>query len=124
MELFLSFLTIETQKETEFLGCSNGWTKYTGDNNLIISGANVEGVEYLHKIMYGENLDNSYNNYVNPFYLLPIMTDEGKRFFLQYYSKEIKELKDIAERNLAEAREYNYALNNFWQNISELRRSE
>jgi hypothetical protein len=124
MELFLSFLRVETHVQTEFLGNCTGWTQYTGANDLIIGGGVVREVEYLDRLKYGKNLDNPYNNYVNPFYLFPIMSGDGKRFFLDYYSKEIETLKnkaqkqiEIAENNLSKAKEYKYALNNFWQSI-------
>ncbi len=121
MKLFLSFLTVETYKQREFLGSCTGWTQYTGDNNLIINGGIVSGIEYLENLIYGKNLDNQYNNYVNPFYLFPIMTDDGKKFFLDYYSKEIEALKneaskkiEIAENNLAKAKEYKCEFDSFW----------
>lgn len=122
MELFLSFLTVETQRQTGFLGASTGWTRYTGDNNLVITGGIIRNREYLDHILYGKNLDNQYNDFVNPFYLFPIMTDTGKRFFLDYYNDEIQDTKnkaqekiDAIEINLANAKKYKNELDNFWR---------
>lgn len=122
MKLFLSFLAVETQRQTDFLGSCTGWTQHAGDNNLIITGGIVGGVEYLDHILYGKNLDNQYNNFVNPFYLFPIMTEDGKKFFLDYYSEEISSLKNIAvekvkfaESVLVGAKEYAAELESFWR---------
>ena len=121
MKLFLSFLTIQTQKQTDFLGSCNGWTQYTGDNRLVISGGIVNGKEYLDHILYKKNLDNPYNNFVNPFYLFEIMNDDGKKFFLDYYSKEIAAMKNkayekvkSAKINLEQAIKEEIELATFW----------
>jgi len=90
MDLFLSFLTVETERSKGFLGECTGWTQLTGDNGLIVSGGKVGGVEYLDHLQYKTKLDNPYNNYVNPLYLFEILNNEGKAFFLDYYSKEIE----------------------------------
>jgi len=103
MKLFLSFLTVETKKETEFLGSCTGWTQYTGENNLVITGGIVNRTEYLDSILYGKNLDNPYNNFVNPFYLFEIMDKDGKKFFLDYYADDIAKLKDTAENEIKQA---------------------
>ena len=98
MEKFLSFLTVDTERSIKHFGSDNGWTLLLGCDGLEIHGGkialgkwpNQRTVEYLDSLRYGKNLDNPYNNFVNPFYLFPIMTDEGKKFFLNYYGKEIK----------------------------------
>jgi hypothetical protein len=104
MKLFLSFLTVEVKKLSDFLGSCSGWTQYKGDNGLVITGGIVK-VEYLDNIIYGKNLDNPYNNFVNPFYLFEIMNNEGKKFFLDYYADDISKLKDIAEKKIEQAQE-------------------
>lgn len=94
MDLFISFLTIPTEKSNDHLGSEMGWTKRFNTEHLLeIGGGIVRGVNYLNSIKYGKNLDNPYNNYVNPFYLFDIMTDEGKMFFINYYRDELVELK-------------------------------
>jgi hypothetical protein len=89
MKLFLSFLLVPIIKSTNHLGINNGWTQYFNEeHNLIIKGGIVD-VEYLENIQYGKNLSNSYNNFVNPFYLFGIINDEGKKFFIDYYQDDI-----------------------------------
>ena len=105
MKLFLSFLTVETKKETDFLGSCTGWTQYTGENKLVITGGIVNGNEYLDHIIYGENLDNPYSSLVNPFYLFAIMNKDGKKFFLDYYADDIAKLKATAENKIKQASE-------------------
>ena len=92
MEVFLSFLTVEVKKDEKCWGSENGWTQHTGENNLVVRGGVVNRVEYLDSLQYGKNIDNPYNNYVNPFHLFTIMTKEGQRFFFDYYSSEIDKL--------------------------------
>lgn len=97
MDLFLSFLTIPTEISRDHLGSDNGWTKrFNTEYSLEISGGIVGGVNYLDSIRYGKNLQNPYNNYVNPFYLFEIMNDEGKIFFIDYYKEEILKIKERA----------------------------
>jgi len=99
MELFLSFLTIEVRRGTGHAGEYMGWTRMINDHHkLTVRGGIVGRVEYLDMIEYGENLDNQYNNFVNPFYLWPIMTNDGKRFFLEYYTDDID---DVLEASMA-----------------------
>lgn len=103
MELFLSFLTVNTERQKDFLGYDNGWTQLTGDGCLVVKGGVVKGVEYLDSLNYGKNLDNPYNNFVNPFYLFNILTSEGKEFFLEYYAEDITAIltKSQAKANYA-----------------------
>lgn len=90
MSLFKSLLTVELTKSTGHLGESTGWTKWVNEEKkLIVGGGIVNGIDLLDSLEYGRRLDNPYNNYVNPFYLFDIMTEEGKRFFLDYYKQEI-----------------------------------
>lgn len=88
---FLSFLKVPVVKSTDNLGIERGWTEYTGDNRLVICGGWVRGVEYLNTLKYKTNLHNPYNNYVGPFHIFDILTDEGKKFFLEYYKDDIHE---------------------------------
>lgn len=124
MKLFLSFLTVKTQQQSDFLGSCTGWTQYTGDNRLIITGGIVGGTNYLDHILYGKNLNNQYNNFVNPFYLFDIMNEEGKKFFLEYYAAEIAGLKTEAENRtrrakeeLSRAKKYKDELFSFWEEL-------
>lgn len=90
MEKFLSFLMVETEISRDHLGYGNGWTRRVNKEiNLTIRGGIVNGINYLDAIEYGSRMQSKYHNYVNPFYLFEIMTDEGKKFFLEYYSVEI-----------------------------------
>ena len=94
MDLFLSFFTVPVEKfKGDYLGKSTGWTKYVNESLLLdITGGICDGGHWLHDIQYGKKLQNGYNNYVNPFYLFPILNDEGKNFFYQYYKEDIDEL--------------------------------
>jgi hypothetical protein len=115
MNEFLSFLTVETKRpEREWLGKCNGWTKIEGEGGLEITGGIVGGVEYLDHILYGENLDNPYNNYVNPFHLFDILTDEGKLFFLRYYSHDIKSILDKTKLKAQSAAKEHRESKSFW----------
>jgi hypothetical protein len=105
MEKFLQFLTIKTKLSCKNLGRSYGWReRYNEAEKLIITGGVMRGVEYLDAIEFGEKLQNPYNNYVNPFYLFPLMTSEGKAFFKEHYRDEIKNLIKAAEENVFEAK--------------------
>ena len=89
MKEFLEFLTVDVKLVSEHLGSDMGWTKYIGDNRLIISGGKVAKTEYLDSIQYKNNLSNPYNNYVNPFFIFDILTLEGQKFFFDYYKEDI-----------------------------------
>lgn len=97
MKDFMSFLKVSVEKTTNHLGYANGWTRYHGENNLIITGGWVGGIEYLDALQYKKNLDNPYNNYVNPFYIWDILTEEGHKFFLNYYKEDF--LKILETQN-------------------------
>jgi len=92
MKLFLSFLTVKVKRNISCFGSDTGWTEYVGENDLIITGGIYKNIEYLDSIQYKKNLDNPYNNYVNPLHLLKIFNEEGKKFFRDYYEKDIEEL--------------------------------
>ena|SRR6478609_4771369 len=106
MERFLSYLTVETKVSTGHLGCGNGWTKRINeDRKLIITGGIVNGVNYLDRIEYGEKMKSKYHNLVNPFYLFDIMNNEGKKFFLDYYSSDIKNRIENLKDNIKSTQE-------------------
>lgn len=114
MQQFLSFLKVDTARSTDHLGACNGWTLLRGADGLKISGGVVNGVEYLDSIEYKQKLHNKYNNFVNPFYLTEILTDEGIEFFVKYYADEIeailtknKNAVENAKLALAKAKENN-----------------
>lgn len=120
MRIFLSFLTIDVIKSNDHLGVENGWTLYVNDElNLLILGGIINGKEYLDSIQYKKNLSNSYNNFVNPFFLFDILSDNGKKFFIEYYSGDIKELLNSHKNKIqsiqikldAEINIYNLILN-------------
>jgi len=100
MDLFLSFLTIKVERSYNHLGSFTGWSLlFNKEIKLEIGGGTVKGIEYLNDLKYGEKLDNPYNNYVTPFYLFDILTEEGKKFFLGYYKEEIdKTLKNQTDK--------------------------
>jgi len=100
MKLFLSFLTVELERSRDHLGSNNGWTRHINkERKLIVCGGIVKSVEYLDNLQFGEKLSNPYNNYVNPFYLFEILSEEGKKFFANYYQHEIGDLlKDSSKR--------------------------
>jgi hypothetical protein len=101
MSKFMSFLTIPTERSTDHLGYSNGWTLHLNeDHKLKVGGANYGGTEWLNRLEYGRNLSNPYNNYVNPFFLFDILTNEGKAFFVDYYQKEIDEILSSCQSSI------------------------
>jgi len=84
----------------------------------------VNGKEYLDHILYGKNLDNSYNNFVNPFYLFGIFNNDGKKFFLNYYSEEIDaqlksahDLVSIKKAQLEKAEIDKQRISEFWETL-------
>lgn len=120
----ISFLTVDVIKSKEHLGSYNGWTLFYGDDNLKLHGGLIKGVNYLNKIEYKKRLDNSYNDYVNPFYLLDILNDDGKKFFLEYYRDDIQKIKDDlklkrikAEEKLKETKDNESKTNEYWKSI-------
>lgn len=100
MDKFLSFLTMKTIRSKDHLGSCNGWTLHENKELfLYVTGGIVNGNEWLDNIQFGRNLANSYNNYVNPFYLWEIMTEEGLDFFLAYYDDEItKQIDELSNK--------------------------
>ena len=93
MKVFLSFLDIMLIRSSDHLGYSTGWTlRFNKEINLWIKGGIVCGIEYLDSIEFEKNLSNPYNNFVNPFYLWDLFNNEGRRFFIDYYEKDINEI--------------------------------
>ncbi len=117
MDVFLSFLTVKVRIGTGHTGYDTCWTKRYGDNGLIIGGGVYKGVEYLDSLMYGEKLQNPYNNYVNPFFLFEILSDEGKKFFLDYYSEDIQKQLNKASSNLKSAQLHMNEVSQFWSEL-------
>lgn len=113
MKLFLSFLTVEVKRSSKHLGSDTGWTLLENNElKLKIGGGIVGGKEWLDSLQFGNRLNNKYNNYVNPFYLLGILTEEGKQFFIEYYKDDIdkillgqRESISYLERSLVEKKE-------------------
>lgn len=102
MKRFLSFLTVEVTRSTNHLGSDTGWTLLVNkDLNLKVGGGILGGVEYLDSLQFGEKLHNPYNNYVNPFHLFEILTDEGRSFFVEYYKGEIDKVVRDAELSVS-----------------------
>jgi hypothetical protein len=104
MELFLSFITVPIEKNKgNYLGSCTGWTQYLGADDLIITGGKMNNVEYLHTIQYKKNLDNGYNNYINPFFMFDILNDEGKEYFTNYYREDIEKILRTKQAEIAKA---------------------
>ena len=125
MKLFLSFLTVDVERSRSHLGSDTGWTRLNGENGLVVSGGIVKNTEYLDNLRYGKNLDNPYNNYVNPFYLFGILNEEGKRFFRNYYKDEIADMLAKSKQKIVTAKAHldlvgknNTELIQFWSNLS------
>lgn len=128
MEQFLGFLTVPTERfKGDYLGKCTGWTKIVGDNNLIITGGIVGGVEYLDHIEYREKMNDPYSNYVNPFHIFEILSDSGKAFFRLYYKDQIdKVIKKYSDKvsslewQLEQAKNQNKDCENFFREIGAL----
>ena len=102
MKLFLSFLTIEVKRSIDHLGASNGWTLLENhDLSLKVGGGYAHGKEMLDSLQFGIKLSNSFNNYVNPFYLFGIFNNVGKRFFIDYYKEDIQGIVDIQKHSIS-----------------------
>lgn len=118
IDKFLSFLTVKTTRSKDHLGSCNGWTLYENKELfLYVTGGIVNGNEWLDNIQFGRNLANSYNNYVNPFYLWEIMTQEGLDFFLAYYDNEITKQIDELSNKIKSTKATLYDLENFYNKI-------
>lgn len=108
MEQFMSFLKVPVVKIKDHLGSCTGWTRYENEEiGLVIMGGRVRGVEYLDSIQYKKNPSNKYNNYVNPFFIWDLLTNDGRKFFANYYENEIlkiisdtKSALDAAKKNV------------------------
>lgn len=98
MELFLSFLTINTKRDDAY---RNGWTFLENEEHkLTIGGGIVNSIEYLDTIQYGRNLSNVWNNFVNPFYLFDKLTIEGQKFFVEYYKDDIEQILETNKNKI------------------------
>lgn len=101
MAQFLPFLTVEVEIIKDAPGSDFNWTRWENKSiGLIIRGGIVGGVEYLDSLQFGVKLSNQYNNYVNPFYLFDILTEQGKAFFVDYYKAEIKAIVESNEQKV------------------------
>ncbi len=118
IDKFLSFLTVKTTRSKDHLGSCNGWTLHENKELfLYVTGGIVNGNEWLDNIQFGRNLANSYNNYVNPFYLWEIMTQEGLDFFLAYYDNEITKQIDELSNKIKSTKATLDDLENFYNKI-------
>ncbi len=103
MSEFLSFLTIDVERSSDHSGISYGWTMlFNAEYKLEIKGGIVRGVEYLHDLQFGTKLENRFNNYVNPFYLMDILNAKGRYFFYKYYKEEIISIKNAISEEINE----------------------
>ena len=101
MDKFLSFLTVPVEIDRDHLGSDTGWTRRKNDEiKLIVCGGCVKGVEYLDSIEFGIELQNGYNNYVNPFALFDILTQDGRDFFSNYYRGDIEDILNAEKQRL------------------------
>ena len=101
MQLFLSFLIIDTERSTDHLGSCTGWTKLTNKKHkLEIGGGVVNGIEYLDSLRYKKGLHNQYNNWVTPFNMFELLTEKGKLFFFEYYEKDIELICKDADQTI------------------------
>ena len=118
IDKFLSFLTVKTTRSKDHLGSCNGWTLHENKELfLYVTGGIVNGNEWLDNIQFGRNLANSYNNYVNPFYLWEIMTQEGLDFFIAYYDNEITKQIDELSNKIKSTKATLADLENFYNKI-------
>lgn len=93
VNLFISFLTIPIDRAGYVGEYTVQYQNLT--HNLIIHAEAPTGKPvYLDSIQYKKRLCNAYNNYVNPFLLFDIMTEDGKKFFIDYYKDDINKLLD------------------------------
>lgn len=118
MELFMSFLKVPVVKIKDHLGSRNGWTRYENEEiGLIIGGGIVFGVEYLDDIQYTKNPSNKYNNYVNPFFIFDLLTNDGRNFFANYYKNEILKIISDTKSALESATKNAITLNDLYDGI-------
>lgn len=118
MELFMSFLKVPVVKIKDILGSSTGWTRYDNEENgLVICGCRICGVEYLDSIQYKKNTSNIYNNYVNPFFIFDLLTNDGRKFFANYYETEILKIISDTKSALEAAKKNVITLNELYDGI-------
>ena len=112
MELFMSFLKVPVVKIKDHLGSCTGWTRYENEEiGLVIMGGRVRGVEYLDSIQYAKNPSNKYHNYVNPFFIFDLLTNDGRKFFADYYETEIMKIISDTKSALESAKKNVITLN-------------
>ena len=117
MELFMSFLKVPVIKIKDHLGSSTGWTRYENEEiGLIICGG-ICRVEYLDSIQYAKNPSNKYNNYVNPFFIWDLLTNDGRKFFVNYYKNEILKIISDTKSALESANKNAITLNDLYDGI-------
>ena len=118
MELFMSFLKVPVVKIKDILGSSTGWTRYENEENgLVICGCRICGVEYLDSIQYKKNPSNTYNNYVNPFFIWDLLTNDGRKFFADYYKNEIMKIISDTKSALEAAKKNVITLNDLYNGL-------
>jgi hypothetical protein len=65
--------------------------------------------------LYGKNLDNPYNNFVNPFYIFDILNEDGKKFFLEYYAEDINIILKLTDGKAKVAVSHRDKTFEFWE---------
>lgn len=71
-----------------------GWGEYESScGTLRIGTACFDGAEWLRHVQHTEKANNPYNNYVNAIAYWDMLNSNGKKFFLDFYNKEILAIK-------------------------------
>lgn len=71
-----------------------GWIEYQSVcGQLFVSTASFDGGNWLRHVRHRDKANNVYNNFVNAFAYWDLMNENGKAFWLNYYSGEIALLK-------------------------------
>lgn len=118
MEQFMSFLKVPVVKIKDHLGSCTGWTRYENEEiGLVIMGGRVRGVEYLDSIRYAKNPSNKYHNYVNPFFIFDLLTNDGRKFFADYYETEILKIISDTKSALEAAKKNVITLNELYDGL-------
>ena len=114
----MSFLKVPVVEIKDHLGSCTGWTRYENKEiGLVICGGHVRGVEYLDSIQYKKNPSNTYNNYVNPFFIFDLLTNDGRKFFANYYETEILKIIDDTKAELESAKKNVITLNELYDGL-------
>ena len=118
MELFMSFLKVPVVKIKDHLGSCTGWTRYENKEiGLVILGGRVCGVEYLDSIQYKKNPSNIYSHFVNPFFIFDLLTNDGRKFFANYYETDILKIISDTKSALEAAKKNVITLNELYDGI-------